>query len=210
MSSRLTRRLVELGASLLLALILFWLVGLWRFAASMPNEIADPDEPTDAIVVLTGGRLRLESGLRLLFAGKAKKLFVSGVHPGVEILELLRAAHQPLDLDNATCCIELGHSADNTVGNARETAAWMKAHDFHSLRLVTANYHMARSLVEFARAMPDVEIVPNPVFPEILEARDWWRSPAAINLVVVEYNKYLVTLMRPLVPSALIPQGLAE
>jgi uncharacterized SAM-binding protein YcdF (DUF218 family) len=202
----LARRLLELAASLLLALALFWLVGLWRFATSMPTEVVDPDRVTDAIVVLTGGRLRLESGLQLLAAGKAKKLFVSGVHPGVDVFELLHATHQPVD--NVPCCIELGHSADNTVGNARETAEWMRAEGFHSLRLVTANYHMARSLLEFSRAMPEAEIVPNPVFPEILEAANWWLSPGAINLVVGEYNKYLVTLMRPLLPVALTPAGM--
>jgi uncharacterized SAM-binding protein YcdF (DUF218 family) len=203
MRSSWARRLLELAASLVLALALFWLVGLWRFATSMPTEIVDQDRVTDAIVVLTGGRLRLDSGLALLAAGKAKKLFVSGVHPGVDIAELLRATHQ--SVDNIPCCIELGHSADNTVGNARETAEWMKAQGFHSLRLVTANYHMARSLIEFSRAMPDAEIVPNPVFPEILEAPNWWLSPGAVNLIVGEYNKYLVTLVRPVVPAALIP-----
>ena len=206
MRSGLARRLLELAASLVLALALFWLVGLWRFATAMPTEVADPDRATDAIVVLTGGRLRLDSGLQLLAAGKAKKLFVSGVHPGIDVVELLHATHQPVD--NVPCCIELGHSADNTIGNARETAEWMKAEGFHSLRLVTANYHMARSLLEFSRAMPEVEIVPNPVFPEILEAPNWWLSPGAVNLVVGEYNKYLVTLMRPLVPAALRPAGM--
>ncbi len=207
MRAGLARRLVELAASLVLALVLFWLVGLWRFATQMPTEVADPDRATDAIVVLTGGRLRLESGLQLLAAGKAKKLFVSGVHPGVEVAELLRATHQPAD--NVPCCIELGHNADNTVGNARETAEWMKAEGFHSLRLVTANYHMARSLVEFSRAMPDAEIVPNPVFPEILQSPNWWLAPGAVDLVVSEYNKYLFTLVRPLLPAALTPAGLA-
>jgi uncharacterized SAM-binding protein YcdF (DUF218 family) len=170
----------------------------------MPNEVVDPDRQTDAIVVLTGGRLRFESGLQLLTAGKAQKLFVSGVHPGVDVADLLRASRQPLE--SAGCCIELGHAADNTIGNARETAEWMKAEGFHSLRLVTANYHMVRSLLEFSRAMPDVEIVPNPVFPEIFNNQPWWRSPAAVNLVATEYNKYLVTVVRPLLPAAIIPR----
>ncbi len=47
---------------------------------------------------------------------------------------------------------------------------------FHSLRLVTANYHMPRSLLEFARAMPDIEIVPHPVFPEISRGPHWWAA----------------------------------
>src|SRR5207245_2185250 len=121
-----------------------------------PGEVADPDSTTDAVVVLTGGSLRVRSGLELLAEGKAKKLFISGVYPATDAAALLRAEHQSsAQLD---CCIVLGHSADNTLGNALETAAWMRRERFHSLRLVTAAYHMPRSLLEFRRAMPDIRI----------------------------------------------------
>ena len=74
--------------------------------------------------MLTGGIDRLDEGLRLLSAGRAKKLFVSGVYRGVDVAALLRLARQaPGDLE---CCIMLGYAADNTAGNAHETAAWMK------------------------------------------------------------------------------------
>ena len=90
-------------------------------------------------------------------------------------------------------CIELGYEADNTRGNAAETAAWMRAEKFHSLRLVTASYHMPRSLLEFSRAMPDIRIVPNPVFPKGIN-RAWWLNPHAALLIVGEYMKYLFAL----------------
>jgi ABC-type lipoprotein export system ATPase subunit len=46
--------------------------------------------------------------------------------------------------------------------NAREAAAFAARENFTSLRLVTANYHMRRALLEFRRAMPDIEIVAQP------------------------------------------------
>ena len=46
-----------------------------------------PGTPTDAVVVLTGGPLRVQAGLAVLEAGQARKLLVSGVHPSVEITE---------------------------------------------------------------------------------------------------------------------------
>ena len=52
------------------------------------------------------------------------------------------------------------------MGNAEETAAWMAEGDRTSLRLVTAAYHMPRSLALFRRLMPDTKILPHPVFPE--------------------------------------------
>lgn len=182
---------VATGAAVVLALL--WLGGLVWFAEDIPSKVDDPDSATDAIVVLTGGSERVDAGLALLAAGRAKKLFVSGVSRGVEVSELLRVARPvPAELE---CCIVLGHEADSTLGNAAETAAWMAAQGYRSLRLVTAAYHMPRSLAEFRHAMPGVAIVPNPVFPERVK-QDWWLWPGTAALIVGEYHKYLLALMR--------------
>jgi uncharacterized SAM-binding protein YcdF (DUF218 family) len=191
------RRLRWLGvpAAILTLLFLLWLGGLAWFAHSIPDEVSDPTSATDAIVVLTGGSLRVQSGIALLNAGKAKKLFVSGVHHGTDMPALLRAEHQ--SPDKVPCCIALGYDADNTFGNAQETAIWMRREGFHSLRLVTASYHMPRSLLEFSRAMPDVRIVPHPVFPERVKQERWWAWPGTASLIVAEYEKYLLAWVRP-------------
>ena len=52
---------------------------------------------TDAIVVLTGGSLRLPSGIALLREGKGDKLFVSGVNQGVNLEDLLRISGKDRD-----------------------------------------------------------------------------------------------------------------
>lgn len=171
-----------------------WLGGFLWFALTLPERVADPDTPTDAIVVLTGGSERLSTGIALLRDGKARKLFVSGVYRGVEVAELLRLSRQtPQEVE---CCIVLGYAADNTEGNAVETAAWMAREGFTSLRLVTGSYHMRRSLLEFRGAMPAVRMVPHPVFPGAVRLRDWWRWPGTAHLIATEYMKYLVALAR--------------
>lgn len=205
MNVRQTKRLLRRAGIVALVLAILWLAGLWRFAAGLPHEIADPDRATDAIVVLTGGSLRVEGGLKLLAEGKAKKLFISGVYRGVDVTELLRVSRQSPDA--VSCCVVLGHAADNTAGNAQETAQWMAGEGFHSLRLVTSSYHMPRSMLEFARAMPHTEIVPYPVFPEALRETPWWRSRTGALLIASEYTKYLVALVRPLLPLPLLPGG---
>ena len=174
--------------------VLLWLGGLVWFAETIPETLDDPGEPTDAIVVLTGGSQRVQAGLQLLAAGKAKKLFVSGVHHGVDVAVLLRSAGQAPD--GLPCCVVLGYSADNTYGNAAETAAWMRQEHFVSLRLVTSNYHMRRALLEFSRAMPETRIVPHPVFPESVKQARWWASPGTLELILGEYDKYLWALAR--------------
>jgi uncharacterized SAM-binding protein YcdF (DUF218 family) len=186
---------------LILILILgaIWLGGLVRFASEIPDAVADPDSQTDAIVVLTGGSQRIETGLQLLAADKAKMLFVSGVHTGVEVPELLRTVGADPGLTDK---IVLGHDAADTRGNALETAGWMREQGFHSMRLVTSAYHMPRSLLEFSRAMPDIAITPHPVFADNVKQGEWWAWPGTASLIVDEYDKYLVVMLRLNLPAS--------
>ncbi|MBL8831503.1 MAG: YdcF family protein [Rhodospirillales bacterium] len=181
--------------------------GLAWFAQTIPRQPAAEMPTTDAIVVLTGGPMRLREGLRLLAEGKGRKLLVSGVYRGVDVQELLRVARQ--EPESVECCVELGYAADSTLGNAAETAAWMAREGFASLRLVTANYHMRRSLLEFRRAMPGTDIVPHPVFPDAFRIDAWWRWPGTYALVQAEYHKYVVALLRPYVPLGAADAGAA-
>lgn len=180
-------------AALALALTLSaWLAGLFWFAGRIPGPGPTDTAVTDAIAVPTGGSGRLQAGLDLLAAGRAEKLFVSGVYRGVEVAELLRlSARAP---DRLRCCVVLGYSADNTAGNARETAEWMSREGYSSLRLVTASYHMPRSRVEFRRAMPTARVIAHPVFQGNVHIDEWWRWPGTTALLIGEYNKYLIAV----------------
>lgn len=182
----------------LLALVAFavWLAGFGWFVVSSLMTAGGPAlPPTDAIVVLTGGKQRLETGIALLAAGKAKKLFISGVNPQVDRALLLRVLGPAARQEE--CCIALGHQADNTFENAQETAGWMRAEGFASLRLVTSWYHMRRALLEFGRAMPDRTIFAHPVFASHVEPEEWWGRHGALLLVLAEYHKYLWAWLRP-------------
>jgi uncharacterized SAM-binding protein YcdF (DUF218 family) len=192
---RLAAVLFSRGAAFVLGLAIgLYLVGLVWFAEAIPRVAADRSETTDAIVVLTGGPLRLKEGFALLLEQRAKKMLVSGVARGVDLNELLRVAGAPPL--SVACCVELGYLADNTASNADEARAWMAKEGFTSLRLVTASYHMPRSLLEFRRAMPAVRVVPHPVFPDSFKREDWWAWRGTFALVALEYNKYLLTLAR--------------
>lgn len=174
--------------------LLAWTGGLVWYATDIPRAVEDVETATDAIVVLTGGSERLGAGIALLRKGLGARLFISGVHRTVDIQELLRQSQPPAE--DLAPLIVLGHAADNTVGNAAETAAWMRAERFRSLRLVTANYHMRRSLEEFRWAMPGVAILPHPVFPDKVRRDDWWMWPGTAQLIASEYVKYLAARLR--------------
>jgi uncharacterized SAM-binding protein YcdF (DUF218 family) len=171
-----------------------YVVGLVWFAEAIPRDPPDRTETTDAIVVLTGGRLRLREGFALLTEGRAAKMLISGVNRGIELPELLRVAGTaPLSV---ACCVELGYAADNTAGNADETRAWMAKEGFTSLRLVTSSYHMPRSLVELARVMPEVTLVPYPVVSRNFRTERWWMHAGTARLILTEYLKFLPSAAR--------------
>ncbi len=175
-----------------------WLCGLVLFVMTI-QAISEPTinsglAETDAIVVLTGGSERLITGLELLESHKAKKLFISGVHQKLTLEELI--GNQKISGDLRACCILLGHAAESTFGNADETKTWMNDENYHSLRLVTANYHMPRSLMVFHAMMPEIQIIPHPITPDSVKLRHWWLRPGTASLLVTEYNKYLLATAR--------------
>lgn len=143
---RLRGRLLDAAIALVVACAAAWLIGLVAFIRAIPDAVEDTETRTDAIVVLTGGAERLATGLKLLEAGKAGAVFVSGVNPQVGVLQVLQAVGEGGDeAERLVRRVDAGHGARDTAGNAAETAVWMRRRGFNSLRLVTANYHMPRS-----------------------------------------------------------------
>ena len=186
---RRTRRITGLSLTALFVLIGVWWIGFYQFAQNtIPDRVEDTVTHTDAIVVLTGGSGRLDVGLDLLASDYAQRLFVSGVYQGIDVNQLLQMFRDnPGGLSSR---VEIGNAVD-TRGNALETTVWARKTGITSIRLVTAAYHMPRSLLEFNYRMPGVRVVPHPVFPEHVK-EDWWMWPGTAWLVTKEYNKYVV------------------
>jgi uncharacterized SAM-binding protein YcdF (DUF218 family) len=198
----------RLSSAVCLLALAVWLGGfLWFVDIARHSRIQD-GPPVDAIVVLTGGSLRLDAGLALLTAKKAPKLFVSGVYDGVSVQQLLRLSRNTPDaLD---CCVTLGYAATDTHGNAAETATWIHEQGHTSLLLVTANYHMPRSLLEFQHALPALDITTHPVSPPHVPLDQWWLNPGTGLLLFGEYNKYLLAHVRLFAGSVFSLTGAAE
>jgi len=183
---------LQLLALAILVTGLVWSGGFMWFATNLPHEVADATSETDGVVVLTGGSDRLASGLDILAAGKAEKLFVSGVHQLTSVTQLQRLLRREPEMFE--CCVVLGKAAENTAGNASETSRWANQEGYRSIRVVTGAYHMPRSLLEFRRAMPGAMLIAHPVFPSHVKLSQWWRWPGTAGLIATEYSKYLVSL----------------
>lgn len=168
---------------------------LW-FGFTISDTPDDAAAKTDVIVVLTGGEERLEQAYSLLQQGLARRMYITGVDTTKPVL-LKRLGDPPAEL---AARIELGPRAASTRGNAKETAAWFNSQGLRSMRLVTANYHMRRSVLWFRRDMPDARIVEHPVVPKGLAVRcpadagssctQWWSQYETSWRVVKELVAY--------------------
>lgn len=166
-----------------------WLAGLILFTHLIPSTPQDITTPTDGIVIFTGGKTRLDVALTLFEQRKGNYLLISGVNPHSTLPD--RIAKLPLRSH-----ITLGYTALDTLGNAEETASWAQKHSIKTLRLITSNYHMPRSLFELHHLLPATSIVPHPVVGKSFLKPRWWLTPSTLKLVVHEYNKFLFSLMR--------------
>ncbi len=185
--------------SFLMLFALFWAGALAWFVGTMPRAPLPTEVKAEAIVVLTGGSGRVEHGLQMLAEGAAPVLFISGVGAQVKEEELMSehataAVREKIYEQNGE--IVLDHVARSTVSNADQTTAFLRKRGFHRVRLITADYHMRRSIYEFRTAMPELEIIPDPVFPKQFQREQWWAEANTRHLVFSEFYKYLAVLMR--------------
>jgi uncharacterized SAM-binding protein YcdF (DUF218 family) len=168
--------------------------GFVWFIQNVPAEEVTLTQNADGIVVLTGGASRIADAIELLAAGRGKRLLISGVHRTTTTAEIARI--NPRYQRLVACCVDLDHSAVNTVGNAVETRRWVKDRGFSSLIVVTSAYHMPRTMAELAKQLPDVTLVPFPVVTEKLRNEPWWASALTARLILSEYAKFIVAQFR--------------
>jgi uncharacterized SAM-binding protein YcdF (DUF218 family) len=166
-----------------------WFAGLILFTRIIPSSPEETQRTTDGIVIFTGGQTRLKEALALFEQEKGKYLLISGVNPQSTLLGLIESRPDKSK-------ITLGFTALDTSGNALETATWVRTHSIKSLRLITSNYHMPRSLLELRHLLPDVEIIPHPVVGRSFFKEKWWLDTGTLSTVIQEYNKFLFALVR--------------
>jgi uncharacterized SAM-binding protein YcdF (DUF218 family) len=179
-----------LVAALLLAVAAF-AAGFFWFASTIARSEPTLSRTADGIVALTGSPLRIDDAIELLAAGRSQRLLISGVHPSTSTAELVRG--RPEYQKWFACCVELGHEAVNTRGNAAETARWAKKRGVRSLIVVTSAWHMPRALLELQRELTGVELVPYPVVTDRMREAPWWSNAQTARLLFLEYVKYLAS-----------------
>ncbi len=200
------RHLMRGAVFLALAILVLFGGGFVWFVWHVPATEVALNRNADGIVVMTGGASRISDAIELLAAGHGKRLLISGVHPTTSSAEITR--NNPRHEALVACCVDLDHSAINTVGNAIETRRWARDRRFTSLIVVTSAYHMPRTMAELEMQMPDVALVPFPVVTEKLRNEPWWASGPTARLILSEYAKFVVSQLRMRIePAPALSEG---
>src|SRR5262245_17316876 len=168
--------------------------GFVAFARTVASFVPGPTPSADAIVVLTGGDLRLLAGARLLMDGRGSRLLISGVNPQTSREDLRRLSGLPPWLFSSR--VDIDYAAHTTSTNADETRAWVESRGYTKLIVVTSSYHMPRSLIELRRTMPRVTLLPHPVVSNKIHAASWWSDSFTTRVLLAEYVKLLPTAAR--------------
>jgi uncharacterized SAM-binding protein YcdF (DUF218 family) len=176
-----------------------FLGGLAQFSASLPRGDGGFSARADGVVALTGGSQRIADGVVLVTSGQGRRLLISGINEKAGRDEIIR--HTPALADIMGCCVDLDYRARNTIGNAIEARRWARARGYSSIVVVTSNYHMPRTLAEFAHAMPGMALVPHPVITDSVDVTRWWATLSSARVVASEYVKYVISHARMMVES---------
>lgn len=185
---------LKFAAFMLCLTLLIFAAGFIAFAHKV-DRLKPPATlaKADGIVVWTGkGGGRLETGADLLRRNKGERLLISGVNAKTTleaIKELVILSEQ-----KAQCCVDLDYNAEDTIGNARETASWAKALGYEHIILVTSSYHMPRAEIEIGAAAGRIKITAYPVNNP--DGAKWYNNKARFKRLFQEYGKLLLSYLR--------------
>ncbi len=149
-------------------------------------SVRQQDRQTDAIVVLAGGKGRVEEGVRLYRQRQGRYLFLVGVDPAIRKETLFREREGEPNGDG----VFLEKASRNTLENALYARKLIETRDIHSLTLITSRYHMKRAILIFRNVFAaDIAIYSHPVDSKNLK-EEWWNHGGSFRLLFSEFYKY--------------------
>lgn len=137
----------------------------------------------EALSVFTGSAGRIQTGLGYLQKGFKGPVLITGVHmsvvmddlEGISILEETQKKRITLD-----------YTAQTTRDNVYVTSQWAAQNKKQHIGVVTAYYHLPRSLLLFKQQGAGLAVYPIPVFPQ---ETNW-------QVLFKEYSKLVAAYLR--------------
>ena len=184
-----------------LSLITYFFIELHSFKEKILTLQKHPINLSPKIVILTGGTNRIKEGFEVINKLDKKsitnlKVLVSGTGKGFSKLSLQEKLNPGFDLRLIECCVELDSVSQNTYSNAIETSKWVSKNNIKEILLITSNYHIPRSILEFQNKMPNLKILYYPIIPKKHQINNWLKSFETFSLIFIEYCKYIIANVR--------------
>jgi len=190
--------LLVMGALILIALGCATTRASWLPVFSNVLVVDDPVQPSDVVIVLSGGggRQRFDHAVELYRQGYARKLMVSGGTQDPEGLgprpayvmrdEALRLGIPPSDIlfeDQSTSTVEQAQIARDLLAQGGYT----------SVILVTDFYHSRRAWNTFRTILrgTGIRVSSSPARPQSYGPENWWTNEDGLVFVQNEYIKTL-------------------
>ena len=172
---------------------IWWVIFLFNILPKNYYSKNFPDRSFNTgVIVLTGGKMRIEKGMEIMQKGYAEKMFISGVFMPSEIQMKFKIEKTKKDL--LECCISFGEEAKNTIENAAEADQWLRKNpEITKVILITSYYHLPRGILIFEKKLwsnPEIYAVP------AVEKVNLFEQPLFhLRLVSSEYFKVIYTLL---------------
>ncbi len=182
-------------------ILILWIGGYVLFLSNIIYNKKTPDieNNIDAIIVLTGGKNRIRTGLEIFANKNIKHLFITGVNKTVRKSDITSMWKQKTEKKLPSCCITLGYDASTTVENAIETKKWLdniNNKDIKTILIVTSDYHINRALLEFKNIIKNVDIIGYPVKEKrkLKDIKFWKISFSEYNKII--FRNIFITINR--------------
>ncbi len=169
-----------------------------RFAAEW-WIIEDPLERADAIIVISDDNFYADRATRaaeLFREGKAPLIVASGrrLRPNAGIAELMEhdLVERGVPRDKI---VRFVHDADSTSGEAEALAPFVAQRKWHSVIVVTSNYHTRRARYIFRRIFPQgIEVRVASAHDGDFDPQHWWEKRKSIKELTREFAGMVVAV----------------
>ena len=207
---------------LLIGILLYWqypwlLGGLGQFLVR-----EDRPEKADLIICLSGSLVdRTLTAADLYRAGWSHKIFIFREERpnGYELLEK-RGIRLPETRDHSreillssgvpkAAILSDAREVTSTYDEARIMQDFLKSHPLSKVILVTSKFHSRRAYLTFRSLLdsPPIRILSCPTSYDTFNPRRWWKKETSRENLLLEYQKFLASLLRGRIRLWLILKG---
>jgi uncharacterized SAM-binding protein YcdF (DUF218 family) len=160
--------------------------------------VEDPLDKADALIVLGDDNFyadRATRGVQLFREGKAPVIVASGrrLRPNAGIAELMEhdLVERGMPRDKI---LRFTHDGDSTLEEAQALARFVKGKKWHSVIVVTSNFHTRRARYIFRRVFPQgMEVHVASTRDGDFDPEHWWEKRKSIKELTQEFAGIVVT-----------------